>query len=80
MVFQVKLVRNNALKDILYRNPEVSWFRFSAGPMRSVQVQFYFIGKAFHLFFIKSYKAVCVWGGGGLLFLKVFIVLVTYVT
>ena len=60
MVLQVKLLNNNSLKNILYRDPEVSWFRFSAGPIRSVQVQFYFIGEAFHLFVIKRYEAVCV--------------------
>ena len=74
MVLQVKLLKNNFLKNILYRDPEVSWFRFSAGPIRSVQVQFYFIGEAFNLFFIKSYEAVCVcvyvWGGGGFVYFE----------
>ena len=69
MMLKVKLLKNNFLKNILYCNAEVSWFRFSAGPIRSVQVQLYFIGEAFHLFFIKSYETVCVcvyvYGGGG---------------
>ena len=88
MVLLVKLLKNNFLNNILYRDPEVSWLKLSAGPIRSVQVKFYCIGEAFHLFCIKSYEAlcvcvyVCVWGGGGgrvCLFLNMFILLVTYV-